>query len=229
MENYRIAKFIARSGICSRREAEKLVEQGVVIVNNQIIDNLATRVTTEDLVIVNSKKITLEKKIRVWLYHKRPDLITTNKDPFLRNTIFDDLPTEFSNLKTVGRLDRNTEGLLVLTNDGEYARKLELPESRVIREYRVKIFGDISKINFAKLKSGIEIEGIFYKEVLVKVEQNNDLNSWLNIKLVEGKNREIRKIMAFLGFKVKRLIRIAYGPYKLGDLPKGSIREVAVC
>jgi 23S rRNA pseudouridine2605 synthase len=227
MESYRIAKFIARSGMCSRREAEKLVTQNIVKVNNEIIVNLATQVTEEDIVFVGEKRIILEKKIRVWLYHKRVDLITTSKDPFLRETIFDDLPSEYANLKTIGRLDRNTEGLLVLTNDGEYARSLELPENKIIREYKVKIFGDTSETDFKKLKDGIEIEGVFYKEVDIKIIKTEHLNSWLNIKLIEGKNREIRRILAFLGFKIKRLIRVAYGPYKLGTLEKGAIKEVS--
>ncbi len=227
MENYRIAKFIARSGVCSRREAEKLVAQNIVKVNNKIIVNLATQVTAVDKVFIGDKHITIEEKIRVWLYHKRANLITTNNDPFCRETIFDDLPKEYTTLKTVGRLDRQTEGLLVLTNDGEYARKLELPENKIIREYQVKIFGDSSKTDFRKLKNGIKIEGVFYKEVDIKIDKQEQLNSWLTVKLIEGKNREIRRIMAFLGFKVKRLIRVAYGPYKLNDLAKGAIKEVS--
>lgn len=225
-DEYRIAKYIARTGYCSRREAEQLVFDKKVSVNGLLVENIALKVTTNDTIAINNKILPKITKRRLWIYHKKSGLITTSKDEKNRMTIFDDLPTQYKNLKTIGRLDKNTEGLLLLTNDGEYARELELPQNNYERSYNVRVFGQINQNQLDKLQNGITIDHIEYKSIIAKIIKTSGNNSWLNFKLYEGKNREIRNILSFFNLKVDRLIRIQYGPYLLGNIAKGEIIEV---
>ena len=225
----RIAKIIAHAGLCSRRDAEKWIEQGRVMVNNHLITTPATLVDETDTIAVDGKIIQTKQTPRLWCYHKPVGLVTTHKDPAGRPTVFDNLPKNLLRVISVGRLDLNSEGLLLLTNDGELARSLELPSRGWKRKYRVRIHGKITPEIISKLKKGITIEGIRYAPTIVEIEPNQSqgTNQWILVTLTEGKNREIRKIMAHFGFKVSRLIRIAYGPFQLGNLPTGEVREIS--
>lgn len=225
-KSMRIAKFIARTGSMSRRDAEKYVMAGKVSVNNEIITNPATKLTGDEEIAINGALLPKIEPTRVWLYHKKPGLITTSFDELGRETIFDDINPDVNHVITIGRLDKNTEGLLVLTNDGEYARQLELPANNYLRTYKVQVFGRIYEDELENLANGITIDGVIYKKVLVKIEKQSMNNAWLQVTLIEGKNREIRNIMQYLGLKIKRLIRIAYGPYQLDNLRLGEVIEV---
>ena len=224
----RIAKFIARSGLMSRRDAEKEIVAGNVKIDNQVITNLACQISGDEKILLKDKILPKIEPTRLWIYHKREGLITTTKDPMRRDTIFDDLEVlGVQHLITIGRLDKNTEGLLLITNDGDYARKLELPASNIERCYRVKVFGLVDiKMMQEELKKGLMINGEYYKSVKISIENKSENNCWLIVKLVEGKNREIRNIMNYFGLRIKRLIRISYGPYQLKDIAKGSVVEV---
>jgi len=222
----RIAKYIARTGAFSRREAEHIILQGKVSIGNEVITNLAHKLSGNEEIFINGKKIPKIEPTRVWIYHKREGLLTANYDPDGRETIFSDINLGVNHVIPVGRLDKNTEGLLLLTNDGDYSRKLELPANNFERTYLVKVFGIPDKEVLKKLEKGIIIDGVEYKKIIVKIEEQSLNNAWLEITLIEGKNREIRNVMNYLGYRIKRLIRIAYGPYKLGKLQKGKIIEV---
>lgn len=222
----RIAKIIARSGVCSRREAEELIAEGRVKVNGVVIDTPAT-IITDQSIKVDDKLLAVKKPARMWIFHKPRGFITTNKDPKARKTIFDILPKNLPRVITIGRLDINTEGLLLLTNDGELARYIELPSSKWTRVYRVRAFGKIDMERLKKLEKGITIDGIRYSGIKVEMEQERDFNSWLKISLQEGKNREIKKVLEFFGLKVSRLIRISYGSFHLGKMAVGEVKEVA--
>lgn len=225
-EEVRIAKFISNSGFCSRRDAEKIILAKRVTVNNQIEIQLHRKILPTDIVKIDNKIIKPFDKIRVWAYHKPEGLITTRKDPQGRPTIYDNLPKSLKNLITIGRLDKNTEGLLLLTNNGDYSRMLELPENSYARTYRVRVFGKLNKMMFSDLVDGITIDGIKYKSISIVIESQTLNNSWLKVTLIEGKNREIRNVMDYFNLRIKRLIRVSYGPYKLGNLSKGSVIEV---
>ncbi len=222
----RIAKRIARSGLCSRREAETWIEAGMVKVNGKVITSAALNVTEADTVTVDNQKLKAKEPTRMWLYHKPTGLVTTHKDPEGRPTVFSALPTSMPRVISVGRLDLNSEGLLLLTNDGELARKLELPSNAWIRRYRVRVFGDITPRMIAEMKKGIVSKGVHYGSIEAIVDKQQGDNCWLTVALKEGKNREIRKVFDHFGCKVSRLLRLSYGPFVLGSLPKGELKEV---
>lgn len=222
----RIAKVIARAGICSRREAEKLITEGRVTLNGRVLDTPALTVGPDDIVTVDGAPLPAREHVRLWLYHKPRGLITTTNDPEGRPTIFEKLPDDMPRVVTVGRLDLNSEGLLLLTNDGALARRLELPETAWRRRYRVRVHGSVHAGELDTLKNGIEIENVAYGPIDAVVEREVGHNSWLSVTLREGKNREIRRVMEHLGYPVARLIRVAFGPFQLGQLPPGEVREV---
>ncbi len=225
IKGQRIAKIIARSGFCSRRDAEELITEGRVKVNGIVIDTPATLITDHSIKI--DDKLLMEKRPpKVWIFHKPKGFITTNKDPKARKTIFEILPRNLPRVVTIGRLDINTEGLLLLTNDGEVARYVELPSSKWTRIYRARVFGVIDMDRLHKLKKGIVVDGVKYSGIKVEMEQKRDFNSWLKISLNEGKNREIKKVLEFFGLKVSRLIRISFGPFHLGKMAVGEVKEV---
>jgi 23S rRNA pseudouridine2605 synthase len=222
----RIAKVIARAGICSRREAEKLIEAGRVTVDGEIIKSPALNVTPLNKIIVDGVGLPQKQPPRLWKLHKDRGYITSNKDPEGRPTIFDDLPKELPRVISVGRLDFNTEGLLLLTNDGELARYLERPDAGFKRTYRVRVHGRVIENSLAKLKDGITIDGIQYGEIDAALDVQKGSNAWVTIAIREGKNREVRRIMEYLGLDVTRLLRTDYGPVQLGQLPKGQVEEI---
>jgi 23S rRNA pseudouridine2605 synthase len=222
----RIAKVIARSGFCSRRDAEKLIFEGRVKVNGVAIDSPSTLITDHSIKIDN-KLLSGKKPAKLWIFHKPKGFITTNKDPLARKTIFDILPKNLPRVITIGRLDINTEGLLLLTNDGELARYVELPSNKWTRVYRARVFGIIDMERLKKLQKGVTIDGIKYGGIKIEMEKERDFNSWLKISLAEGKNREIKKVLEFFGLKVSRLIRISFGPFNLGKITVGEVAEVS--
>ena len=222
----RIAKRIARAGICSRRDAERMILKGRVAVNNKILETPACLVDEEDVITIDGKKITTPSATRVWLYHKPVGLVTTARDPQGRPTVFAALPQDMPRVISVGRLDLNSEGLLLLTNDGGWARQMELPSSHLKRTYHVRVHGKIPDNLIEQLAKGRTIAGVRYAPCDVQIEKKGGSNTWLTMTLEEGKNREIRRLMASFGIQVARLIRTSYGPYQLGDLKKGEIKEV---
>ncbi len=221
----RIAKLIAQSGHCSRREAEELITEGRVKVNGKIISSPATFITDES-VKIDDKLINAKQPPRLWLFHKPAGVLTTTKDPHNRKTIFDLLPKNLPRTISVGRLDYNTEGLLLLTTDGALARYMELPKNKWIRKYRARVFGKLNHERLKKLEKGITVDGVRYASIKVEVEVEKPSNSWLKISLEEGKNREIRKVMEHLGLQVNRLIRVSFGPFNLGELRVCETKEV---
>jgi 23S rRNA pseudouridine2605 synthase len=222
----RLAKRMARAGLCSRREAEAWIEAGRVKVNGKVIRTPALNVGKSDSVMVDNALLGEKEETRLWLYHKPAGLMTTHKDPQGRATVFDALPKALGRLISVGRLDLNSEGLLLLTNDGALARQLELPSTGWIRRYRVRAYGAIAPSMIEALKKGARIGDVQYGSVEVKLDSQKGNNSWLTVSLAEGKNREIRKLFEHYGCKVSRLIRLSYGPFQLGSLPKGEVKEV---
>ena len=227
-KTFKVSKLIAAAGICSRRKAELLIKEGRVQINNKILTSIPERATLEDLIKVDNKKISLKKETRLWKYYKPIGKLTTNYDPLGRKTIFEDFPKNLPRVVTVGRLDFNSEGLLLLTNSGNLSRYLELPKNSFAREYKVKVKGEIDMKKLKKLKKGIVIKGIKYKRISVNVLEKNKNFFWLKMKLTEGKNREIRKIINFFGWGVNRLQRISYGPIQLNKLKKNEIKEINV-
>jgi 23S rRNA pseudouridine2605 synthase len=222
----RIAKAIARAGLCSRRDAERLIAQGRVKVNGTAIATPALKILPDDLVEVDGKPLPASEATRLWRYHKPQGLIVSHRDPRGRPTVFDALPDELPRVVSIGRLDFNTEGLLLLTNDGELERRLELPATGWIRRYRVRVHGSVDEEKLARLKNGIEIGGFAFGPIEAKIERRQGRNAWLSFALREGKNREIKRVCEHLDLKVARLIRVSFGPFQLGDLAKGEIREV---
>ena len=220
----RVAKVIARSGYCSRREAEVLIFEGSVKVNGEVIDNPAVLITDQSIKI-NNKLLPKKDETRMWIFHKPKGFICTNKDEKNRKTIFNILPTDMPRVMSIGRLDINTEGLLLLTNDGEVSRYIELPKNQWIRNYRVRAHGKINLERLQKLSKGIRIDGVTYGPIKVELEKEG-ANSWLKISLMEGKNREIKKVLQYFGLEVNRLIRISFGPFILGSLAAGKVKEV---
>lgn len=224
----RIAKKIAAAGLCSRRDAEKWIEQGRIVVNGQKLLTPAFTVSNADEIVVDGKPLQAAPKVRMWCYHKPAGLLTTAKDPMGRPTVFESLPKNMPRVVSVGRLDLNSEGLLLLTTSGEIARSLELPTRGWKRQYRVRIHGKITPDIIQKAAQGITFKGIHYAPCHIEIEpvQAGGQNQWIKITLTEGKNREIRKMMESFSLQVSRLIRIAYGPFQLGNLPKGEVREI---
>ena len=225
----RIAKVIAHSGLCSRRDAEQLIKTGRVTVNNEIITECSTKTIEKDLILVDGEKLPKQEKPRLWKYYKPSGLITTHKDENRRPTVFNNMPSHFPRVISVGRLDLNSEGLLLLTNNGDLGRLLEHPSSGWIRRYRLRVHGRINKDMIKILKKGIKIKGIYYAPIIIdEIKENNDSsNSWLTAKIKEGKNRELRIIMQNFGLKVSRLIRTSYGPFQLGNLKNGNLEEIS--
>lgn len=222
----RLAKFMARSGVCSRRDAEELIKQKRVTVNGEIIDTPAFKVEGSEKILLDGEKLPEIEQTRLWLYHKPAGLLTTHKDTEARATVFDHLPAGLPRVISVGRLDLNSEGLLLLTNNGGLSRKLELPENGWSRRYKVRVHGFVNKNKLADLAKGATVDGINYGPVKAELESQNGTNSWLIVTLNEGKNREVRKLMKSIGLEVARLIRLSYGPFQLGNLKKGEVREV---
>jgi 23S rRNA pseudouridine2605 synthase len=222
----RIAKVIARAGLASRREAEQLILQGRVSVNGKVINSPALNVTTSDKVVVNGKIVGAPDEARIWLYHKPVGLVTTTKDEQGRPTIFDKLPEDLPRVMSVGRLDLNSEGLLLLTNDGGVKRKLELPSTGWLRKYRVRVKGQPKDETLEPLRKGLVIDGERFQPMIVTLDRQQGANAWLTVGLREGKNREIRRAMADLGLTVNRLIRVSYGPFQLGQLKAGAVEEL---
>jgi 23S rRNA pseudouridine2605 synthase len=225
-EGERLAKRIARAGLCSRREAERWIEEGRVKVAGQVVKTPALNVSETDSISVDGKLLQANEPMRLWLYHKPPGLMTTHKDPEGRPTVFEVLPKTLPRVISVGRLDMNSEGLLLLTNDGGLARKLELPSNGWIRRYRVRAYGAVPDSMIEAAKTGVSIEGVNYGSVEIAIDSQKGNNSWFTVSLKEGKNREIRRIFEHFGCKVSRLMRTSYGPFALGALPKGELKEV---
>jgi len=220
-----ITKKIAHSGLCSRREAKQLVKDGHVKINGEVVCVPTTKVTLEDKITVNNKDLKSIDQPKIWLFHKPVGFITTNKDPQNRPTIFDLLPKDMPRVVSVGRLDMNSEGLLLLTNNGELARYFELPKNAIKRKYHVRVFGVIEMKKLAAIAGGCEIDGIKYGRIEVSMLKQGLSNSWIELTLEEGKNREIRKVLAHFGLKISRLKRVQYGEYELGDLKKGEVMQ----
>ncbi|MBX9845715.1 MAG: pseudouridine synthase [Xanthobacteraceae bacterium] len=222
----RIAKVIARAGLASRREAEAWIEAGRVSVNGAVIRSPALNVGTDDRIAVDGKPLPQRERTRLFLFHKPRGLVTTSADPEGRPTIFGALPKDLPRVVTVGRLDMNTEGLLLLTNDGGLARALELPATGWLRRYRVRAYGKVLQPRLDALRNGIEVDGIRYGAIEATLDREQGDNSWITFAMREGKNREIRNVLGALGLKVNRLIRLSYGPFQLGELPAGAVEEI---
>ena len=222
----RLAKVIARSGLASRREAEEMIRAARVAVNGWLVLEPATNVTPDDEILVDGEPLPAPEPVRLWRYHKPRGRIVARRDPQGRPTIYDDLPAELARAQPVGRLDFNSEGLLLLTNDGALKRALELPERGWTRRYRVRAFGRVHPRALARLQEGIVIDGVHYGPIRAELEVADRPNKWLTFALKEGRNREIRRICEHLGLQVSRLIRTSYGPFQLGRLPRATVEEV---
>src|SRR4051812_47628218 len=222
----RIAKLLARAGIASRREIERMIEEGRIAIEGKVVDKPATLLNSLHGVTVDGKPVKAPAPARLFRYHKPAGLLTTERDPRGRPTIYDRLPRDLPRVMPVGRLDLATEGLLLLTTDGELKRQLELPSSKVERTYRARVFGAVSQEQLEGLIEGIEIDGMRYGPIDANLERRTGRNGWVEMKLTEGKNREVRRVLEHLGLQVSRLIRTAYGPFVLGDMPGGAVDEV---
>jgi 23S rRNA pseudouridine2605 synthase len=226
LKGERIAKVLARAGLCSRRDAERWIAEGRVSLDGKVLTTPAVTVTEASVVRVDGKPLPTPEPARLWRYHKPAGLVTTHRDEKGRPTVFERLPPELPRLVSVGRLDLNSEGLLLLTNDGGLARELELPARGWIRRYKVRVHGAVEPAALAALEKGLAIDRVKYGPIHAAFERQQGSNAWLTVSLAEGKNREIRRVMEHLGLAVTRLIRLAYGPFQLGHLPKGAVEEV---
>ncbi len=222
----RIAKVLARAGVCSRREAESLIAQGRVKVDGRVLASPAVNVTEENEILVDERPLPAAEPTRLWRYHKPRGLLTTRRDPEGRPTVFERLPRGLPRVVSVGRLDLNSEGLLLLTNDGALARTLELPATGWTRRYRVRALGRVRPQALERLKHGVTIGGVRYGPVEARLDRQSGANAWLTVSLREGKHREVRRVLEHLGLRVNRLIRVAYGPFQLGGLAPGAVAEV---
>ena len=222
----RIAKIVSRAGLCSRRDAEDWIVQGRVAVNGRVINSPALDITANDVVTIDGKPLPERERTRLFLFHKPRGLMTTHSDPEGRPTVFDNLPEGLPRLISIGRLDFNTEGLLLLTNDGGLARSLELPDTGWLRRYRVRAHGEVTQAQLDELKKGVEVDGVKYGSIDATLERDKGANVWIVFAIREGKNREVRNVMAHLGLEVNRLIRVSYGPFQLGELEEGQVEEI---
>src|SRR6476659_10589513 len=226
MPGERIAKVIARAGLASRREAEAWIAAGRVAVNGAVISSPALNVSAADQIVVDGAPLRARERTRLFLYHKPRGLVTTHSDPEGRDTIFRALPRNLPRLISVGRLDINTEGLLLLTNDGGLSRVFELPETGWLRRYRVRAYGEVNQADLDALKDGVTIDGMHYGPIEAEVDRAQGDNVWITLGLREGKNREVKRILEHLGLQVNRLIRLSFGPFQLGDLEEGAVQEI---
>jgi 23S rRNA pseudouridine2605 synthase len=225
-EPERVAKRLARAGLCSRRDAERWIAAGRVKVDGVVLETPAFVVTDQSRIEVDGKPLPEAERARLWRYHKSPEEMVTARDPQGRRTIFDSLPKTMPRVVTVGRLDYFSEGLLLLTNDGGLARRLELPANAWTRRYRARVHGEVDPERLAALAKGITIEGMRYGAIEARLDRQQRTNAWIDIALTEGKNREVRRVLAYLDLPVVRLIRVAFGPLYLGELERGQVEEV---
>ena len=225
-EDQRIAKLLARAGIASRREIERMIAEGRIALNGVTIETPATLLKSLTGITVDGKAVKPPAAARLFRYHKPTGLLTAERDPKGRPTIYDRLPKGLPRLMPVGRLDLNTEGLLLLTNDGGLKRAMELPSSGIPRTYRARTFGDISQDQLEELSEGVTIEGMHYGSINANMERRTGRNQWIELTLTEGKNREVRRVLEHLGLQVSRLLRTKYGPFELLDLPRGQAVEI---
>ncbi|RKF19227.1 rRNA pseudouridine synthase [Altericroceibacterium spongiae] len=229
-EGERIAKLLARAGVASRREVERMIGDGRIAIDGKVLDTPATILPNLKGVTVDGKAVAKPDQTRIFAFHKPSGLITAERDPKGRATIYTALrnamPKGSPRVMPIGRLDMNTEGLLLLTNDGELKRALELPANGVPRTYRARAFGDISQEQLEDLMDGITIDGVHYGSIDANLERRTGRNQWIEMTLTEGKNREVRRVLEHLGLQVSRLVRTAYGPFELGDLPRGQAGEI---
>ncbi|MEM7243118.1 MAG: pseudouridine synthase [Pseudomonadota bacterium] len=226
MEPERIAKYLARLGVASRRGVEDMIANGRITLNGKILETPAIKVTDKDRILVDGNPPPERERIRMWRFYKPVGLVTTARDEKGRETIFDHLPPSLPRVMTIGRLDINSEGLLLLTNDGELKRKLELPSTGWTRRYRVRVNGKVTDDTFAPLRKGMTVEGTRYQPMTVSLDRQQGANAWLSVTLREGKNREIRRAMATIGLQVNRLIRVSYGPFQLEGLAQKDCIEI---
>lgn len=226
VESGRIAKILARAGVASRRDVERMVAEGRIRVNGKLLESPAIVVSLSDRIEVDGEEIAGIERTRLWIYHKPAGLVTTNRDPEGRKTVFETLPKHLPRVLSIGRLDINTEGLLLLTNDGGLARTLELPETGWLRRYRVRAYGDIDQARLDTLKDGIAVDGVLYGAIEATLDRKQGHNVWITMGLREGKNREIKNVLSALGLDVNRLIRISFGPFQLGDIREGDVVEI---
>ena len=222
----RIAKVLARAGVASRRESERLIEAGRITVNGQVLKTPAFKVTDKDTILFDGKPIAAKEPPRLWKFNKPTGQLTSHKDPEGRPTVFDNLPKSLPRVISVGRLDMNSEGLLLLTNDGELARALELPSTGWIRRYRARAYGKVTQEQLDTLKKGITIDGVPTGPIEAELERQQRDNAWIVVTIREGKNREVRRALETLDLKVNRLIRVSYGPFQLGNMKRSEIEEV---
>ena len=225
-ETERIAKKLSRAGVCSRREAERWIAEGRIKVNNVILSTPATNVSEKDKILVDNIPLPKPSLTKIWRFHKPKGCLVTENDPKGRKTIFQILPKSLPRVISVGRLDYDSEGLLLLTNDGEISRKLELPSTGWLRKYKVRVHGIVDKSTLLKIKDGIKLDNFKTGPIEASLEIQKGTNAWILIGIREGKNREIRRIMDHLGYPVNRLIRLSYGPFQLGNLKSGEVLEI---
>jgi 23S rRNA pseudouridine2605 synthase len=222
----RIAKLLARAGVCSRRDAERWIADGRVAVDGEVLTTPAVTVTAAHDIRVDGKPLPAPDQPRLWRYHKPSGLVTSHRDDKGRPTVFEALPKDLPRLISIGRLDLNSEGLLLLTNDGGLSRRLELPSTGWLRRYKVRVHGAVEPGHLAALEKGITIDGVAYGPIRASLEREQGSNAWIALALREGKNREVRRVLEHLGLQVTRLIRLSYGPFQLGNLARGMVDEV---